>query len=113
MCVTEQKPLWARVTVLTLSIGGSDMTRILRLLVPLLTVVSLIAVDGSALAQPKDKDRKEQKVKHQKHQNGKDLVGDKIKKDGKHAFHQSGKNTAYADVKGGKIAGVTVTHAEK
>lgn len=92
------------------------MTRILRFLVPLFAVVSLVAINGSVLAQPKDKDQKEQKeqkVKQQKHHNGKDLVGDKIKQDGKHAFHQNGKNTAYADIKGGKIAGVTVTHAEK
>ena len=101
------------------------MTRILQLLVTLFVVVGLVAIDGSALAQPKDKDRKEQsdskaskdvkeqKVKEHKHHNGKDLVGDKIKKDGKHQFHQNGKNTAFVDVKGGKIAGVTVTHAEK
>jgi hypothetical protein len=89
------------------------MTRIARFLVPLFAVVGLVAIDGAVLAQPKDKNPKEQKVKQQKHHNGKDLVGDKIKQDGKHAFHQNGKNTAYVDVKGGKIAGVTVTHAEK
>jgi hypothetical protein len=101
------------------------MTRILHLLVTLFVVVGLVAIDGSALAQPKDKDRKEQsdtkgrkdvkeqKVKEHKHHNGKDLVGDKIKKDGKHELHKNGKHTAYVDVKGGKIAGVTVTHAEK
>jgi hypothetical protein len=99
------------------------MVRILRFLVTLFAIVGLAAIDGSALAQPKDKDRKEQsdakgkgkeqKVKQHKHHNGKDLVGDKIKKDGKQAFHQNGKHTAYVAIKGGKIAGVTVTHAEK
>ena len=101
------------------------MARILHFLVTLFVVVGLAAIGGSALAQPKDKDRKEQsdtkgkkdvkeqKVKEHKHHNGKDLVGDKIKKDGKHQFHQNGKHTAFVDVKGGKIAGVTVTHAEK
>lgn len=101
------------------------MARILYFLVTLFAVVGLAAIGGSALAQPKDKDRKEQsetkgkkdvkeqKVKEHKHYNGKDLVGDKIKKDGKHQFHQNGKHTAFVDVKGGKIAGVTVTHAEK
>lgn len=87
------------------------MTRTLRLLVPFFVVLSLVAVEGAAVAQPKDK--KEHKVKQQKHHNGKDLVGDKIKKDGKHAFHQNGKNTASVEVKGGKIAGVTVANADR
>ena len=101
------------------------MFRILRFLAMFLAIAGLAAVDGSALAQGKGKDKdrkeqvepkekgKEQKAKQHKHHNGKDLVGEKIKKDGKHAFHQNGKHTAYVDVKGGKIAGVTVTHAEK
>lgn len=101
------------------------MNSILRFLVPLFAIVSLAAIDGSALAQPKDKDPKEQKeakgkkdgkeqkVKERKHHNGKDLVGDKVKKDGKHEFHKNGKHTASVNVKGGKIAGVTVTHADK
>ena len=104
------------------------MNRILRSFVILFAVAGLAAIDGSALAQKdKNKDRKDQsdgkgkgkedgkekKAKQHKHQNGKDLVGDKIKKDGKHAFHQNGKHTGHVNVKGGKIAGVTVTHAEK
>jgi len=104
------------------------MVRILRFLVTLFAIVGLAAIDGSALAQPKDrkdkdrkeqsdakgkKDGKEQKVKQHKHHNGKDLVGDKIKKNGKHALQQNGKHTAYVDVKQGKIAGVSVKHADK
>jgi Ni/Co efflux regulator RcnB len=103
------------------------MARILRCLVAFFAIVSLAAID-SPLAQTKDhkekdrkeqsvakgkKDAKDQKVKQHKHQNGKDLVGDKIKVDGKHKFHENGKNTAYVDVSKGKIAGVTVKHAEK
>lgn len=87
------------------------MTRKMRVLVPIFAILSLIALDGTALAQPKEK--QEHKVKHQKHHNGKDLVGDKIKKDGKHAFHQNGKNTASVEVKRGKIAGVTVANADR
>jgi hypothetical protein len=101
------------------------MARLLYFLVTLFAVVGLVAIDGAALAQPKDKDQKEQgdtkgkkdgkeqKAKAPKHHNGKDLVGDKIKTDGKHQLHQNGKNTAFVDVKGGKIAGVTVKHADK
>ena len=103
------------------------MARTPRFLTILFAALSLAAIDGSVLAQPKDKDKdrkeqkepkdqkggKEQKVKQHKHQNGKDLVGDKIKKDGKHEFHKNGKNTAFVNVKQGKIAGVEVKHAEK
>ncbi len=90
------------------------MFRILRLFVMLFAIAGLAAIDGSALAQPKEKkEKKEKKAKEHKHVNAKDLVGDKIKKNGKHAFHKNGKNTAVVDVKGGKIAGVTVTHDDK
>src|SRR5258706_2063642 len=101
------------------------MNRILRLLTVFLAVLGLAAVNGNLLAQPKGKDRqeqkdtkgtqgdKEEKAKKHKHENGKDLVGDKIKKNGKHEFHKKGKHTAFVDVQNGKIKGVTVTHAEK
>ena len=101
------------------------MVRISYVIAAFLAVVGLVAIDGAALAQPKDKGQmeqsegkgkkegKEQKVKEHKHHNGKDLVGDKIKKDGKHEFHKNGKNTAFVDVKGGKVAGVSVQNADK
>ena len=90
------------------------MARIPHFLVTLFAIASLVAIDGSALAQAKDKkDGKEQKVKEHKHHNGKDLVGEKIKKDGKHQFHKNGKHTAFVNVKDGKITGVTVSHSEK
>ena len=92
------------------------MIPITRLLVALLAIASLVAVDGAALAQPKDKEhkeKKEKKVKEHKHLNGKSLVGDKIKQNGKHKFHENGKNSAFVDVKDGKIAGVTVTNTDR
>ena len=99
-----------------------------RILMILAAAVALVAVDGAAVAQPKekDKDRKEQKeqkaggpdgkekkVKQHKHKNGKALLGDRIKKNGKHKLEQHGKHAAYANVKDGKITGVTVEHSEK
>ena len=89
------------------------MARIPHIAFILIAAVGLAAIDGALVAQPKDKDRKEQKVKEQKHQNGKNLVGEKIKKNGKQQFHKNGKHTAFVDVKDGKIAGVSVKHAEK
>jgi hypothetical protein len=87
---------------------------------------ALALADGSALAQPKgkDKEQKEQrdpgkggdrdkKPKKAKHQNGKQLAGEKLKKEGKHELHKNGKHTAFIEVKGGKVAGISVKHAEK
>lgn len=100
------------------------MVRILRFLVASFAVLGLIAADDSAFAQPKDKDkgqdRKEQRdtkpskeKKQYKHHSGKDLVGDKVKKDGTHKIHENGKHTASVNVSKGKITGVKVKHAEK
>lgn len=93
--------------------------------------LALAVADGSALAQGKGKDKDKhpghsdgqaaaqdhgggkEKAKKAKHENGKALVGDKVKKNGKQKFDQKGKHAAFVDVKDGKIAGVTVEHAEK
>src|SRR5438034_2300803 len=48
-----------------------------------------------------------------KHHNGKDLVGDKIKANGRHVIDKNGDYTAAVDVQGGKIAGMKVTHATR
>jgi hypothetical protein len=107
------------------------MNRILRFFAAGAAALCLAAVNGAAIAQPKDrgdkgggKDRteqqdkgkggdKEKKAKKHKHENGKSLVGDKVKKNGKHEFHKHGKHTAFVDVQNGKIRGVSVKHAEK
>lgn len=108
------------------------MNRIYATAGALLASVALVLPGTDAAAQPKDKDRKEQKEergkpdrpqggkddkekkpKKAKHENGKQLAGDKVKKDGRHKLKDHGKHSAFIDVKGGKIAGVSVKHAEK
>ena len=96
------------------------MISILRILTASFAALSLVAVDVPAQAQGKGKDEQKEhqkggqkKAKQHKHHNGKNLVGDKIKQNGKHKFHEHGKHTAFVNVKNGKIAGVEVTHAEK
>jgi hypothetical protein len=105
------------------------MNRILNGIAVLMAAASLAATDGSLFAQGKGKDKdkdkqeqgnakggkddKPQKAKKHKHENGKNLVGDKVKANGKHKFHENGKHSAFVDVKDGKIAGVNVKHAEK
>jgi len=106
------------------------MLRVRRSVTAILGIVSLIAMVGLADAQEKGKVKdkgkekekakvvekekgpeKAKKVKH--HVSGKDLLGEKIKTNGKHVLHQKGKYTAMATVKGGKIAGINVKHSEK
>ena len=102
------------------------MIRTLRFIAALLAVLGLAFTGATVFAQPKDKgggkDKQEQsdtkggkekKAKQHKHHNGKDLLGDKIKQNGKHELHKNGKNTASVDVLNGKIRGVSVKHSEK
>jgi hypothetical protein len=103
--------------------------KLIRALMALAAAAALVAVDGTALAQPREKDKerkehkeqkeragadgKEKKVKQHKHKNGKALLGERVKKNGKHKLEAHGKHVAYANVKDGKITGLSVEHAEK
>ena len=94
--------------------------KLTRILMALAAAAALIAVDGNAVAQPKDKEQKEhgangkeKKAKQHQHRDGKALLGDRIKTNGKHKLEQRGKNTAFATVQNGKIAGMSVTNADK
>lgn len=86
------------------------------LAVPAFAAALALAVSPVVMAQGKgrDKDRedkpqKEKAQKQHKHKNGKDLLGDRIRTNGKHKLETHGKHTAFADVKDGKVAGVSVT----
>lgn len=98
------------------------MRRINRIPVVLFTALSLVFGQNLALAQGKgkDKERGEQgqgkkggEHKQHKHHDGKSLVSDKIKVNGKHKFHENGKFSSFVNVSNGKIAGISVQHAEK
>lgn len=113
------------------------MTPMHRLLIAAATAFSFAALAPLALAQDKGKPDKgggpdqtqsdkgaakgkpdkggHDKVKPVKgnHHNGKDLVGDKIKTNGRHVIEKKGDYTAAVDVQNGKIAGMKVTHAKK
>ncbi len=73
------------------------------------------ALAGRAMAADKDdKAKGNGKGKGKaKHKNGKQLLGDKIKKNGKHVLETNGPNTVSVDVKDGKIAGMNVKHSKK
>jgi hypothetical protein len=74
-----------------------------RGLLALLTSASVIAVSGTSYAKKKI------------HKNAKALLGAKIKKNGKHRIDKvgkGGKGTVNANVKGGKVASMTLTDAD-
>lgn len=102
--------------------------KLTRMLMAAAALAALVAVDGAAFAQPKEKDKerkeqkehkeqkaegKEKKVKQHKHKNGKALLGERIKTNGKHKLEQNGKHSVYANAKDGKITGLVVEHSEK
>lgn len=89
------------------------MSRIVRHLTIAASALALFAIDAAALAQPRDRGVGQEKGKHHVHRDGKSLLGDKIKKNGRQELDKHGKFTAWADVRGGKIAGVSVKHADK
>src|SRR5579859_5267688 len=67
-----------------------------RLVLGMMVAASTISTSRVALA----------KEKH--HLNGKDLLGEKIKQNGKHKIHTTGKNVdVFAEVNNGKVTAVT------
>ena len=85
-----------------------NMNRTQRLLAAIIVIGSLFALGGYAIAAPKGN-----KAKHHNHHDGKQMVAEKIKTDGRHEIHQKGKYHTVAEVRGGKIAGIHVKHEEK
>jgi hypothetical protein len=90
------------------------MVKAHRSLVALLAVLGMIVMVGLADAQGKGKGKEKEKGrgKHH-HHSGQQLLGDRIKTNGHHVIHQNGKHTVTADVRNGKITGVSVKHSEK
>jgi hypothetical protein len=89
------------VTKLKLRFEGSQPMISRRTILTLLSA-STIATSGVALAK-----------KQKKHQNGRALLGDKIKQNGKHKLPKAGKVDVTVEVKNGKVAGLTATHPSK
>jgi hypothetical protein len=81
-----------------------NMDRLSRYFLAAAATFGLSIMSTAALAVP---------VKAQHHHDGKQLVSDKLKKDGHHDIDHKGKYTASVEVKGGKIAAFQVKHSEK
>ncbi|HEX4857518.1 MAG TPA: hypothetical protein VFV17_00775 [Usitatibacteraceae bacterium] len=74
------------------------------------------AANAADKGQGKDKDKEKGNGKGKgkaHHKNGKQLLGEKVKKNGKHVLEKKGPSTASVDVKDGKIAGFKVKHDTK
>ena len=66
-----------------------------RSAIGLLATAGIVGAAGNAIAKEKQ------------HLDGRALLGEKIKQNGKHKIHRAGKADVFADVKGGKVVGVT------
>ena len=73
-----------------------------RTILASVAAIGTVAASGVAFAK-----------KQKKHQNGRALLGDKIKKNGKHKLPKAGKVDVEVEVKNGKVAGLTATHPNK
>ena len=81
-----------------------------RLFTTSVALLGFSAFVGSASASDKGQGKGKGKANHK---NGKQLLGEKLKKNGKHMLEKKGPNTASVDVKDGKITGVKVKHDKK
>ena len=86
------------------------MNRTRRLITASVATFGALVLSGGVIAAPKEK--KEKKEKHH-HANGKQLLGEKIKTNGRHEIEKKGAHTVSVETKGGKIAGLQVKHAKK
>ena len=75
-----------------------------KFLLSLIAVFGITATASPAFAVP---------VKAQHHHDARQLVADKLKKDGHHELEHKGKYATSVEVKGGKIAAFHVKHSEK
>ena len=83
-----------------------------RLFTTRVALLGISAFVGGAMASDKGQG-KEKEIKGKgkaNHKNGKQLLGEKLKKNGKHVLDKKGANTASVEVKDGKIMGVKVKH---
>jgi hypothetical protein len=101
-----------------------------RSVVLLLATSACVAGFGALAAKPEKKPEHKDKAgaehgpdqkpgtgkghaKKAKHSNGKQLVGDKIKHNGRHAIDHKGEVTSEVDVNNGKVSGFHAKHAKK
>jgi hypothetical protein len=73
-----------------------------RTILALITSIGTITTPVVALAK-----------KQKTHQNGGALLGDNVKKNGKHKLHKAGKAEVSVDVSNGKVVGLTAAHPTK
>ena len=80
-----------------------NMNRLKLLFTAVFVVFGLFALRDTVFAA----------AKAQNHHDAKQLVGEKLKTEGRHEIHQKGKYHTSVEVRGGKIAGVHVSHETK
>jgi hypothetical protein len=100
-----------------------NMSCLQRFLIAVLVSFGLFVIGDAAFAAAEGQDRHDAKQKEQSHHearpkaqnhhDAKQLVAEKLKTDGRHEIHQKGKYHTSVEVRGGKVAGVHVSHETK
>jgi hypothetical protein len=78
------------------------MNRTRRLLTAIVVISGMFALVDAGVAAAKAN-----------HHNGQQLLGEKIKTNGRHVIHKKGDHAVSVEVKDGKVAGLHVKHAKK
>jgi len=81
-----------------------------RTALDLLISCAVVTVADAAPAQKKDAAPGQKKHNHN---NGHNLLGAKLRQNGRHEVHKTGQMTVSADVNNGKVTGMAANHAQK
>ena len=84
-----------------------------RAVLSLLASAGVVAGSTNALAQKDKMERKEKKEKKKNHKEARGLLGDKLKKNGKHKIDKAGRIEVSADVSNGKVVSLSATDPGK
>ena len=84
-----------------------------RAIAAALALCSVVGTTAAFAAKDDDKPKGAKGKGKHKHKNGKDVLGEKIKTNGKHKIAQNGAHAITVDVKDGKIMAFKVKHDKK
>ena len=76
-------------------------------------VLDLLASSAFVTAAGAEPAKKKESAKKHQHKNGHNLLGDKLKQNGRHQIDMAGQATVSAEVNNGKVAAMSANHPQK
>ena len=77
------------------------------------TILDLLAFCAFATVADAEPAKKQQPAKKHQHKNGHNLVGAKLKQNGRHQIDKAGQATVSAEVNNGKVTAMSANHPQK